>query len=137
MRWLDTNIFVRYLTNDDPVKAQACLALFDRLDRGNEEVRTSEAVICELVYVLSARGHYGLSRDNIRALVGPVLGLRGLRLLHKALYLRALDLYAQVPRLDFEDALSIAHMEDEGVSELYSYDTDFDRVGGITRVEPL
>jgi len=137
MRWLDTNIFVRYLTNDDPIKAQACFALFDRLDRGAEEVRTSEAVVCEVVYVLSARGHYGLARADIRSLLSPVLALRGLRLPQKALYVRALELYAQIPRLDFEDALSIAHMEDEGVTELYSYDTDFDRVGGITRVEPL
>jgi hypothetical protein len=27
-------------------------------------------------------------------------------------------------------------MEDEGLTELYSYDNDFDRVDGVTRLEP-
>ena len=30
MRFLDTNVFLRYLTGDDEVKAQACYELFQR-----------------------------------------------------------------------------------------------------------
>jgi uncharacterized protein len=49
--------------------------------------------------------------------------------------LQALDLYAST-KLDFGDALIIASMQQQGSQVLYSYDTDFDRIEGITRREP-
>ena len=52
------------------------------------------------------------------------------------LYLHTLDLYASSPFLDFEDALAIAHMARRGVTEIVSYDRDFDRIAGLRRVEP-
>ena len=44
--------------------------------------------------------------------------------------------YASYPFLDFEDALSAAYMEKQEITEILSYDTDFDRVSGIVRKEP-
>ena len=55
---------------------------------------------------------------------------------NKRVYLVALDIFAARPSLDFEDALSVAYMQNEGIAELYSYDRDFDRISGITRIEP-
>ena len=137
MRFLETNIVIRYLTGGDPAKLLACRDLFLRLARGEEVAVTCEAVITEVVYVLSARAHYGLSPAEIRARLVPVIQLKGLRVAHKALYLRALDLYVQYPFLDFEDAVIVAHMEREGIDEVYSYDTDFDRIPTIQRTEPM
>ncbi len=136
MRFLDTNIIIRYLTRDDEAKAAACFDLFERVSRGEEEVTTCEAIITEVVYALSSRAHYGLPPDEIRARLAPVLAMRGLRLPNKQLYLRALDLYAAYPSLDFEDLLLAAYMERDGIQELYSYDRDFDRISGVRRVEP-
>ncbi|HEY7063160.1 MAG TPA: PIN domain-containing protein [Chloroflexota bacterium] len=136
MRFLDANVILRYLTGDDPVKAAACLALFRRAEAGTEEITTCEAVISEVAYVLSSRAHYGLSHPDVSARLRPVIAMRGLRLPHKRTYLRALDVYAAHPALDFEDALIAAYMERDRLTELYSYDTDFDRLPGITRVEP-
>ncbi|HVA92472.1 MAG TPA: PIN domain-containing protein [Chloroflexota bacterium] len=136
MRFIDTNIFLRYLTKDDPVKAAACYALFQRLEQGSEQATTSETIIAEVVYVLSARSHYGLGGTEIRARLTPLLVLRGLRIAHKRTYLRALDLYATYAALDFEDALTISHMERTGITDLYSYDTDFDQVPSVIRRDP-
>jgi predicted nucleic acid-binding protein len=136
VRFLDTNVILRYLTRDDPVKAAACLSLLQRVGAGQEQVATCEAVITEVAYVLSSRRQYGLSHAEVSARLRPILALRGLRLPHKRMYSRALDIYAMQPALDFEDAVIIAHMERQGVAELYSYDSDYDRVGGVSRVEP-
>ena len=137
MRFLDANIFIRYLTRDDEEKAEACLALFDRLSRGEEEVLISESVVAEVVFVLaSRRTSYAMPALEINRRLGPLLALRGLRLANKRRCLRALELYAERPFLGFEDALMLAHLEAEGLEEIYSYDEDFDRVPGITRVEP-
>lgn len=136
MRLLDTNIIIRYLTGDDPAKAANCLALLQRAERGEERVRLCEAHLTEAVYILSARAHYGLSHEEIRQRLMPILSLRGLKLPRKRLYRRALDIYALHPALDFEDALAVAYMEADGLTELYSYDRDFDRVSAVTRIEP-
>lgn len=137
MRFLDANIIVRYLTRDDEAKAQACYRLLQRVESGEEELFTSEAIVSEVVYVLSSqRVGYGLSHEDIRARLLPILALRGLRLPQKRVYVRALDLYAWSPFLDFEDALAVAHMEHQGITEIVSYDRDFDRIASLERVEP-
>ncbi len=137
MKFLDINVILRFLTRDDEEKADACYRLFQRVQRGEEELLTCEAVVTEVVYVLSSpRAPYRLSHEEIRGRLVPILTLRGLRLPQKRVYLRALDVYASSPFLDFEDALAVAHMERQGVSEIVSYDRDFDRVAGIKRVEP-
>lgn len=137
MKFLDANIFLRIITRDDPVKAPACLAFFQRLRSGMEEATTSESVIAEIVYVLiSNRQPYRLSRTDIRARLMPLLSLRGLRLANRTVYLRALDLFELHGHLDFEDALTVAHMEASGDQELLSYDQGFDRVAQVRRLEP-
>lgn len=137
MRFLDTNVILRYLTRADEAKAGACYQLFQRVQRGEEELLTCEAIVTEVVYVLSSqRAPYRLSHEEIRARLVPILTLRGLRLPQKRVYLSALDLYASSPSLDFEDALAVAHMERQDVTEIVSYDRDFDQVAGIWRVEP-
>ena len=137
MRFLDTNIILRYLTRDDESKAEACYRLFQRVKQGEEELFTCEAIVTEVAYVLSSpRAPYRLSHEDVRARLLPVLTLRGVRLPQKRVYLRALDLYASSPFLDFEDALAVAHVEHRGLTEIVSYDKDFDRVTGLQRVEP-
>lgn len=49
---------------------------------------------------------------------------------------RALDLWEGYPALDFEDVVTVAHMERLGLTEVLSYDTDFDRIPMVQRVEP-
>ncbi|HET7038045.1 MAG TPA: PIN domain-containing protein [Thermomicrobiaceae bacterium] len=134
MKWLDTNIILRYLTGDDPVKARACLTLFQRVRQGDEELTTSDVIVAEVTYVLTSQ--YQLDHAEIAARLLPLLVLPGLKLHRKRVVLRALEIYAQYRRLDFEDALSAAQMEHLGVREILSYDTDFDRVPGLIRQEP-
>jgi predicted nucleic acid-binding protein len=136
VRYVDTNIFIRYLTRDDPVKSAACFAFFKDVRDDKIEATTCEAVISEVVYVLASRVSYQLTRADIRARLTPVLGLRGLKLPQRRVYLRALDLYVAHPSLDFEDALCVAHMEPDGIGDIASHDRDFDRVPGIARHEP-
>lgn len=137
MRFLDTNVVVRYLTGDDEAKAADCYRLFQRVQRGEEELLTSETVVSETAYVLSSsRLPYRLTHEEIRERFLPLLTLRGIRLPHKRVCLHALDLYAAAPFLDFEDALAVAHMEHAGVTEIFSYDQDFDRIPGVQRIEP-
>ncbi|MDQ6694361.1 MAG: hypothetical protein M3014_08045 [Chloroflexota bacterium] len=49
--------------------------------------------------------------------------------------MRVFDLYTSLP-LDYVDAYNAALIEDREQFELYSYDAHFDRVNGLTRLEP-
>lgn len=137
MEFVDTNVFIRFLTGDDPAKAQQCKELFERANRGEVELTTSESVIAEIVFILSSKRLYNQSRSDIRARLYPIISIQGLKLAHRRMYLRALDIYEK-NNLDFEDALTVAQMERQELTELYSYDGDFDKVQGadITRLEP-
>lgn len=135
MMFLDANIILRFLTRDDPVKAQRCFELLQRADRGEVQLVTSESVIAEVVYVLSSPRLYHLPPARIRDLLLPIINMRGLRLSPRRLYQRALAVYAG-HHVDFEDALTVAHMERRGISEVLSYDQHFDRVEGVVRREP-
>jgi predicted nucleic acid-binding protein len=62
--------------------------------------------------------------------------MSGIKLSEKRTVIRALDIYAASPKLDFEDAMAIATMEPDSLNVIVSYDRDFDGVAGIVREEP-
>lgn len=134
-QFIDTNIFIRYLTKDDQRKHRACLALFQQAERSEVSLTTSESVVAEVVYVLSSAKHYGLSRRQIQVALSRLLILPGIRLEHHSTFITALGLYAE-NSIDFEDCLTVAHMKRERLTEIYSYDKDFEPVQAIHRVEP-
>ena len=135
MKFLDTNLIIRYLTKDDLEKAERAYAFLQAVETGAEEVTTTEAVIAEVIYVLSSKQMYHYPREEIVKRLLPVLQLKGLRLTHKKLYIEALMLYAQ-RNIDFVDVLIVVKMKHAGISTLVSFDRDFDDFPNIMREEP-
>lgn len=135
VRFLDTNILLRYLTKDDERKADASFNLLLRVERAEEIVVTTDLVIAEVVFTLQSPRSYNLPRETIRERLEPVISLRGLRLPNKSVYARVFDIYCE-SRVSFVDACNAAYKENRGISEVYSYDTDFDRIPAVSRVEP-
>jgi len=133
MRFLDTNLLIRYFTRDDEEKAQKVLDLLKRVERNEERVITSSLVIFETVFTLQS--FYKVPREKIKELVSPILELRGLKLLDKEIYQLALDIYVK-KNISFADAFSAAFILKKEIKEIYSYDEDFDRIEEIRRVLP-
>ena len=131
-RFLDTNILLRYFTRDDEEKARRALALLQRVERGEEKVETALPVIFETVYTLER--FYHIPRDRIWQLVLNVIRMRGVHLPGKDLCRAALILYAE-KNISFADAYTAVYAQEHGM-EIYSWDTDFDKIEGIVRVEP-
>ncbi len=50
-------------------------------------------------------------------------------------YYHAFDLYI-TNNISFADAYNAAYMLSEKVSNIYTWDTDFDKIDGIVRLEP-
>ena len=139
MEYLDTNILVRYLTKDDPEKAAKAYAFLQEVEQGERVVAMTEAVLAEVISVLSSEKLYNLPRPEIVKRLLPVVMLKGLRIgckpSEKQIYTDALHLY-ETTTLDVADVLTIARMRHEGVLTVISFDTDFDQFSWITRKEP-
>lgn len=133
LRFLDTNILLRYFTKDDAAKAQKALALLQRIERGEKRVETSLPVIFETVFTLKSRYH--VPKERIRDLLLPIIRLRGLHVPTKTRCLDALDLYVE-KNISFADAFTAITMKARGIPEVYSWDTDFDDIASISRLEP-
>lgn len=133
--FIDANIFVRLLAGDDEEKAARCLKLFKDCDGGDVELMTSEAIIAEIVYVLSSKTLYGQTRDQIADKLMPLLQLPGLRVTHKQTVLNAMSLY-RTTNISFEDCLAIEHASREELDGIYSYDRKLGRATDILRIEP-
>jgi uncharacterized protein len=125
---LDTNVIIRYLTQDNPDQAVRARNLFEQAERGEHILFVSESVIVEAVNVLSSRVTYNLPRNEVARHLGNILSLRGFKFPAKRTYHRALDLWVSTPQVrDFVDALSVAHAERLKASTLASFDSDLDR----------
>lgn len=134
--FVDTNIVIHLLTEDDPRKTAQAVALFQQVEAGALTLEAPDTVIADAVYVLSSPRLYAKPRAEVRDMLTPLVHLSGLRIRNKRAVLRALELYGATARLDFGDAMIVATMEQTGSENLYSYDRDFDRIRGVTRIEP-
>ena len=133
MRFLDTNIFIRFLTNDIPKKAEACEKIFKKAVEKKETLFTTDLVIAEIVWVLESI--YELQKEEIQDKVEKILNTPNLICPHKDLILSALTIYSE-KNIDYIDAYNALILKDKGIEELYSYDKDYDRIDWLTRLEP-
>src|SRR6476659_4634521 len=92
--FVDTNVIIRYMTQDEPRMAEAAKQLFAQVELGIVTITTCEAVITEVVHILSSKSLYNVSREEIKKHLRNFLRMKGLKLVNKSVYLRALDIYA-------------------------------------------
>ncbi len=118
---IDTNILIRYVTNDDPKKAAKARALFERVEVGELEIFVCEAVLSEVIWVLTHPKVYNLSREEVSAFLDSFLRLSGVIIQGKSIYLRALEMY-KITDLDFPDCILAALVENGKIDELITFD---------------
>lgn len=115
MMAVDTNVLVRFLTNDDPAQAERAARLFQ-----SEPVFIAKTVLLETEWVL--RHAYDLSRETINAAFCKLLGLPGVSVEDMPAVGKALAWHAA--GLDFADALHLA-AGGRGVRRFVTFDEDF------------
>ena len=132
--FLDANIFIRYLTNDDPAKADRVEKLLDQAAGGEKQLLTTEMVIAEVAWVLES--FYKLNNRTIGPMIKAILATPGLEVINGALVEKAVEHYMG-KNIDFIDGYIAAVMERQKVSEIYSYDKKhLARIKTIHRLEP-
>jgi predicted nucleic acid-binding protein len=130
--FLDTNIFLRHLRQDDPVLSSKATAIFRRIEQEDLRVHTSETVVFETVFALQR--FYKQPRDRISDAMLSLLELTNVVLPRKRIYRKVFALYRE-SSLGFADCYHVVLMEQLKTTEILSFDTDFDRIPGIVRRE--
>ena len=132
-RFIDTNIFLRYLTKDDPSKYDNCREIFKKAIEGKMALVTSGMVIAELIWTLLS--YYKVAKADIVAKVTIIVSTENLFIPDKNIIADALVLYSR-KNIDYIDAYNAVFMKYHGLDEIYSYDRDFDAIESIKRMEP-
>ena len=130
---MDTNVFLRFLLDDDPEKADACETLFQRAINGQEALFTTDMVVAEIIWVLES--YYELSRSDIREKVEKILNTQNLDCPDREIIINALAVYEE-KNIDYIDAFNACVLKTKGLDEVYSYDRHYDRITRIKRIEP-
>jgi predicted nucleic acid-binding protein len=133
LSFLDTNIFLRHLLQDDPDHSPRASTFLKRIEEGEVKVRTSDTVIFETVFTLQKV--YRRPKAAIRDTLLPLLELPGIVLPNKRQYRKVFELYVE-NNLPFADAYHAVLMRQLKLTEIVSFDTDFDRIEGLTRIQP-
>lgn len=131
--YVDTNVIVRLITNDPPDMADAAAELFQRVDNGELELIVDPIVIAECAWVLSS--FYGFGPKEIAPLLASLVAADGIVCFEKEDTLRALGLYEK-KNVDFIDAYLAVRMMRHRVYDVYSFDTHFDRLASVNRLDP-
>jgi predicted nucleic acid-binding protein len=132
--FVDANVFLRYLTNDDPEKADRVDSLLDRAAAGEVRLLTTEMVLAEVVWVLESS--FGLKNHQIVPMIKAILASPGIEVINGHFVARALDYYLS-HNIDFIDGYIAAVMEKRKVADIFSFDRKhMGRIKSITRKEP-
>ena len=131
---LDTNLLVRYLTEDDPGKADSVEILLDKASRGEGRLIIPSVVMAELVWVLES--FYKMEEPQVAELLEALLHTPGLEVQENRLIRQALEIYRQ-KQIDFIDAWVLAFARQRSIPRIYTYDKKhFKGISDLEVMEP-
>ena len=131
--FIDTNIFLRVITQDEPKHAADCISVLSKLRDGKFVAFTSPLVLAEIQWTLSKFYNFE-KKDTLRAL-DSILAIKNLKFVEESNFPLALFLYAR-NSIKFIDCLiasypPILHKQ----LPILSYDKEFDKID-VKRLEP-
>ena len=131
--FVDANIILRYFTKDPPDMAEASLKTFSDAQDGQICLILIPITVAEVVWVLES--FYGYTKEQIAIKITQFLHSDGIEVIDLDILIQALSLYNE-KNIDFADALLAVYALSRGPNLIYSFDRHFDRIPGITRLEP-
>ena len=116
---LDTNVLVRYLTQDHQEQASKATRLIEMHCTREEPGFISLVVLCELVWVL--RGAYGYEKKLVVEVLEQIVSTRDLRIEAEQIARSALSAYRSGPA-DFADYVIVFSNRAQGCEATHSFD---------------
>ena len=125
---LDTNVLVRYITQDDHIQSEQANVLFESFSTGSEAYVTVVSLI-ELVWVLS--GCYASRKAKINNVLENLLHTKYIIVQDAAIVWKALRNFKE-GKADFPDCLIKHTSIDEGCGSVVTFDVKAARDCGMS-----
>lgn len=119
MTGLDTNVLVRYLTQDAPAQARAATAFMNGLVERGERAFIGPVVMCELVWVL--RDAYDTPKDEVVGTLERLMATAQFEIGSRDQVRQAIEGYRS-GRADFADYLIGEIAQEAGCEETVTFD---------------
>ena len=116
--FIDTNLFIRFITNDIPEQAAVLDNLFSQSCKKKIELISNSMVVAEIIWTLES--FYDYKKSDIEEVVTALVYLDILHFDERDILLQALEDYRN-SNVDFVDAYIAAWMNDHGVQDLYTF----------------
>ncbi len=126
MRYIDTNVVLRFLTEEKENLPNELLDFFKNLQNGNVKTKCLDIVFFQIIFVL--KSFYKVEKNRIIKIMEHILSLDGLYIKNKRILERALELWKRHPD-DIIDCYIVANMEQDGENELYTFDKKIKKLG--------
>jgi predicted nucleic acid-binding protein len=132
--FVDSNVIIRLLlqpsTSDYERMIREARELFAGARSGDYDLVTSEAHIAEVIFILTAKRHYGIPAETCAALLLTILREKCLKMVNKHVVLAAIEIWRNRPSLGFHDALALAYAG-EADTRLATFDEVLQKTNGI------
>lgn len=116
---LDTNVLVRYITQDEPRQALRATRLIEGRCAPETPGRISLVVMCELVWVLC--GAYGYGKDEVAGVLEQILLTAAFEVEDESLAWQALDAWRE-GKADYADYLVVLFYRQAGCETTFTFD---------------
>jgi predicted nucleic acid-binding protein len=130
--FVDTNVLVRFFTQDPPEMAAKAKALVGRADAGEIALLVPPLVLAETFFTLES--FYKFKRRDIASNLLGFLGSKGIVTSEAEIVVAALHLVT-THNAHFVDAYLAASAAAQGIP-ISSFDRDFDQFPGVVRKPP-
>ncbi len=117
--FVDTNIFLRYLINDDVSISDKIEDVFKKASSGKILLITSSLVIIEIIFVLDS--YYDKPKKDIETAVLKIMNTKGLEIKDSDIILDALNYYLH-KNIDFVDAYNAFFMKEHNIADILTLD---------------
>ena len=117
---LDTNVIVRYLTQDDPIQSKKANARIAKWIQDGEELWICQVTVCEVFWVLEHA--YKLSKKELISVLTSLLQTRQLEIEEEDVIWAALHDYEKSSTVGFVDCLIGRKNSTHGCSCTYTFD---------------
>ena len=128
MAALDTNVLVRWLTDDDAKQSVIVARLFELAIEKEERLFVPATVILETEWVLRSR--YRFDKPLVTAALDALLGVTELEFQTEPALEQALWLFKQAGAPDFADCLHVALVSQAGQGPLLTFDERAGKLDG-------
>lgn len=128
MAALDTNVLVRWLTNDDTRQSTRVASLLMEKAKNGERLFVPVTVMLELEWVLRSR--YRFDKAAITSALDALLSVTELEFQTEPALEQALWLFKQAGAPDFADCLHVALVSQSGQGPMLTFDEQASKLDG-------